>query len=80
MIASGTPAIVNTLVCLVLIVPLGAEGAAAASTAGYVSGSALLLGMFFRVGQTGISQVVPRTADVLAYRDLAVSLRSRLVR
>jgi O-antigen/teichoic acid export membrane protein len=78
MVVAGTSAIVNALLCLALIAPLGAEGAAAASTTGYLVGSALLLGMFLRVARTSITQVVPRSADLLAYRDLAVSLRSRL--
>ena len=80
MIVAGVSAIVNGLLCLALVKPLGASGAAVASTAGYVVGSALLLAMFFRAGKTGAAHVVPRAADVLAYRDLALSLRSRVVR
>jgi O-antigen/teichoic acid export membrane protein len=80
MIVAGVSAVVNALVCIALVKPLGASGAALASTAGYAVGSALLLAMFFRAGKTGAAHVVPRTADVLAYRDLALSLRSRVVR
>lgn len=80
MIVAGVSAVVNALVCLALVKPLGATGAAVASTSGYAIGSALLLAMFFRAGKTGAAHVVPRAADVLAYRDLALSLRSRVVR
>ena len=80
MIVAGTSAIVNALFCLVLVSPYGAGGAATASTAGYVVGSLLLMMLFFRTGGTSPGQVVPRLSDMLAYRDLAVSLRSRAVR
>jgi O-antigen/teichoic acid export membrane protein len=80
MIVAGTSATVNALLCLMLVRPFGATGAALASTGGYVIGSALLLAMFLRAGRTGVGHVVPRAADVLAYRDLALSLRSRVVR
>jgi len=80
MIVAGVSAVVNALLCIALIRTLGASGAALASTAGYAVGSALLLAMFFRAGKTGPGNVVPRAADVLAYRDLALSLRSRVVR
>jgi O-antigen/teichoic acid export membrane protein len=80
MIVAGVSAVVNGLLCVALVQPLGASGAALASTSGYAVGSALLLAMFFRAGKTGAAHVVPRAADVLAYRDLALSLRSRVVR
>lgn len=80
MLVAGVSAAVNALLCVALVARLGARGAAIASTGGYVAGSTLLLALFFSIGRTQAREVLPRAADLRAYRDLAVSLFARLAR
>jgi O-antigen/teichoic acid export membrane protein len=77
LLAAATSMMLTTLLCLLLVPPYGAEGAAVASTIGYVTGISLLFGLFVRESGIGLSAVVPRPADLAAYRDLLQSFRAQ---
>jgi O-antigen/teichoic acid export membrane protein len=78
LVAAATSTVLTTLLCLVLIPRFGAEGAALASSIGYLAGISLLFALFVRVGGVGVSAVVPRPGDLGAYRDLLRSFRSQV--
>lgn len=78
--AAATSAVLTTALCALLIPEYGASGAALASTIGYLAGISLLIVLFLRAGGVGVAAVLPKPADLVAYRDLVRSFRGQMRR
>jgi O-antigen/teichoic acid export membrane protein len=67
----------TSLTAVILVPPFGAEGAAIASSVGYIGSTAAALLWFNRLTRSRLRDVLPRRADPLDYKRIAAEWLSR---